>query len=300
MPRTCVMAVKARKSDIQTDPTTWQSLTGRYVPPDGPWGATIVALGESPWTAENAIGKPFQGPSGNLLNSLLMQAGLSRSHLLVHNWWPIYNGRKPAALTVPEREYWCDQLRAWLSGLPNVRVIVPMGNFACYALTGRGGEEIKGIPQDRKIGIDTLRGSMYDWTDSNGRTLRVIPTLHPAHILQGGQSKERRTEGDWKRIAREAEDPVPEPSRLIDIAPKLPMLKSLWEQLQDPETVCSIDVENTSDGLTCCGFSTWGFVAVVLPLYSTELRQTYLPWLTALCASPAQKYLQYVLTDCYN
>src|SRR5574343_2053141 len=123
------MAVRARKADVAVDPTTWQSLSGRYVQHNGPWNARIVALGESPWTSQNAIGKPLHGPSGNQLNSMLMQAGLSRSHLLVHNFWPYYNGSKPAALTVPEREYWCAQLRSWLSGLPNVRVVVPMGNF---------------------------------------------------------------------------------------------------------------------------------------------------------------------------
>lgn len=138
-----------------------------YVPPDGPTDALICGIGESPWTYEKTAGRPFAGPSGNLLNGILMQAGLQRHLINVHNVWPIYDGRKPAALTVEERSHWITKLHEYIASLPAVRVLVPMGNLACYALLGKGGD-IKGIPQNKKVGIMSLRGGIYPYTDLNG------------------------------------------------------------------------------------------------------------------------------------
>jgi len=274
----------------------------RYIHPDGPLDSTIIGIGESPWTSENAAGKPFAGPSGNLLNGWLMQTGLSRSRLLVNNVWPIYDGRKPSTLSIEERTHWITQLHKWIATLPNPRVLVPMGNLACYALLGKGGD-IKGIPENKKVGITSLRGGIYPFTDLNGRILKVIPILHPAHILRGGSGLENRSLRDWRRVAFESTFPEIKASlRHYDIEPNEKDLNRLLQAAFDPSTILNIDLENERTGkhsVICVGFSFDFSRSYTLPLTNKTQITHYLPWIAAICSSPCPKILQYGFHDAY-
>ena len=168
--------------------------TKPHVPDDGSLHAPIVVVGEAPGAHEEREGRPFVGPSGERLAAWWRRVGLERKDCYLTNvlpWRPEVLERVPRE----EIEAAAEALRARLAKC-RARVIVPLGNYALYALTGRGH-----VPWQRstRTGILDWRGSMLS-TTLGDRTLWVIPTVHPAAVLRT-PSWERRALRDWQRIA---------------------------------------------------------------------------------------------------
>lgn len=55
------------------------------VPGEGPVDAEIMFIGEGPGEQEDRSGRPFVGAAGQLLNRLLLQAGLQRADVFITN-----------------------------------------------------------------------------------------------------------------------------------------------------------------------------------------------------------------------
>ena len=55
----------------------------KIVPGNGPRNAKIVIVGEAPGRDEEIFGKPFIGPSGQLLNDMLLRCGINRNECYV-------------------------------------------------------------------------------------------------------------------------------------------------------------------------------------------------------------------------
>ena len=90
-----------------------------------------------------------------------------------------------------------------LAKLSDPWLLVPTGNYALYALTGKG--KVKWHTHDGKetrAGITDWRGSILEYTDLNGRQIKVVPTIHPAATF-----RQPDYEGvcirDWIKIANE-------------------------------------------------------------------------------------------------
>jgi probable DNA metabolism protein len=148
---------------------------------EGPSDAQIVLIGEQPGDAEDLAGRPFVGPSGQLLDNALAAAGLDRKQLYLTNAVKHFSfeprGKRRIHQTPRLSEmYAC---RPWLEAeLKAIRptTIVAMGSTAARALLG---------PQARVMAI---RGRVLEglaWAP------RVIVTLHPSAVL--------RSEGDGER-----------------------------------------------------------------------------------------------------
>ena len=56
-----------------------------FVPGDGPYPTKLMIIGEAPGAEEDRTGKPFQGPSGELLNRFLGLAHVQREDVFVTN-----------------------------------------------------------------------------------------------------------------------------------------------------------------------------------------------------------------------
>ena len=128
--------------------------------------APLMLIGEAPGAREDALGQPFVGRSGQLLDRLLQDVGLNpESDLYICNavkCRPPQNRRpKRAELTA---------CRPWLDrqiDQVNPRVIVLLGATAVESLLG-----IKG-------GMTQLRGQWLSW---DGRD--VMPIFHPSYLLR--------------------------------------------------------------------------------------------------------------------
>lgn len=255
---------------------------------DGSPAARIVLIGEAPGATEEATGRPFTGAAGFKLNEWLTHAGLQRNDLYVTNVYPYRPaGNKIETVHPAELAQWVDQLHQRLAALHDPFVIVPTGNTALKALTG-------------KYGILKHRGSIYAY-EHDGRTTKVIPTIHPAAIFRT-PGWERRCTADWARVSADAlfrELRLPEREHLT--RPSLADVENFVAEVGRSECL-AIDIETPGGQIACVGFAT-------SPAFSLTIPTTHSYWgdslprawdaIRTLCASPVAKALQNGHYDAY-
>lgn len=216
----------------------------QQVPGQGPQHAKMILIGEAPGYNEDREGIPFCGASGYRLNEWLSSVGLGRSTIRIEN---VVEYRPPgneiAAFGKVALEAWMEDLHARLALLTNPWLIVPMGNYALYALTGLG--NVFWHSKDGKNtrpGIMKWRGSILDYTDRRGRVVKVIPTLHPAATFPGrepGPEGELWCKRDWQRIKAELE------FREVRRPEREHLIKPTWHDLADFEALVEKETEHT-------------------------------------------------------
>jgi uracil-DNA glycosylase family 4 len=127
----------------------------------------VVLLGEAPGADEDASGVPFVGRSGQLLDLLLVEAGLPRAMVSVVNVLKCRppGNRKPARLEMANCRGWLDRQLAMLDPL----LVVTLGGTATEAMLGRGSR------------LTQLRGRDHL---VDGRV--VVATYHPSAAIRFG------------------------------------------------------------------------------------------------------------------
>lgn len=107
-----------------------------YVPGLGPTTASIALVGQGPGRIEALTGRPFAGPSGQVLDRWLAAAGIRRKDCWITN---VVQCQLPGDRTPTKRERdYCTARHTYpeLAALPNLRVVVPIGIPAAKALLG--------------------------------------------------------------------------------------------------------------------------------------------------------------------
>ncbi len=141
---------------------------------EGPRDARVMFVGEQPGDQEDLAGKPFVGPSGAMLDSILEKVGIDRSEVYVTNavkhfkWEPRGKRRihsKPSARQVAACKPW---LKAEVEVI-RPDVIVALGATAAQSMLGPS----------------------FKVTRQRGKALRkttwgpcVIATVHPSSLLR--------------------------------------------------------------------------------------------------------------------
>jgi uracil-DNA glycosylase family 4 len=146
--------------------------------------ADLMFVGEAPGAEEDRQGLPFVGRAGQLLNQLLGEIGLSRDDVFIAN---VLKSRPPGNRDPQRTEiaacepYLFEQVR-----LIEPRVVCTLGNFATKLLSGSqaGITRVRGTPQVHDLG---------------GRTVFLLPLLHPAAALRTPAMKEA-LRADFKTI----------------------------------------------------------------------------------------------------
>ncbi|UCC74934.1 MAG: hypothetical protein JSV86_10410 [Gemmatimonadota bacterium] len=140
----------------------------------GPDDAAAIVVGEGPGRNEVEAGIPFVGASGRMLDQALRAVKIERSSLWITN----------ATLCIPPpgagdakkkaaRQCCEPRLHDELRSLPKLPILA-LGGVAAQGFLGD------------KFSISKLAGSVHE-VDIDGRGDRpVIPTIHPAAILRGG------------------------------------------------------------------------------------------------------------------
>ena len=100
----------------------------RMVPGEGNPRASVVFVGEAPGATEDALGRPFVGRAGQLLDELLAEAGLSRSDVWITN---VVKARPPGNRDprATEIAHWMPWLERELA-LIRPSLVVPLGRHA--------------------------------------------------------------------------------------------------------------------------------------------------------------------------
>jgi uracil-DNA glycosylase len=159
----------------------------------------LVLVGEAPGSEEVRLGRPFVGRSGKLLDELLAEAGIQRSHCLIANVFRFqppgnkvdyfFSSKRAAIRNGCEIDEslgrfgssWCKkEYFPEISFLRNIlhqwhpSVVIALGRTPLWALTGENG----------------LLSKAGQWLDCRLLPgVLVIPTFHPSYILRGNWSK---------------------------------------------------------------------------------------------------------------
>lgn len=148
----------------------------KHVYGSGNPNAKLFVLGEAPGPNEEYSGIVFSGASGEILDAMLLKAGISRSEVFVDN---VVTIRPPdnkinrlKELGYSPSDFYPRLFEVIRQIRPNA--ILALGNTPLYALTG-------------KSGISKYRGSIL-WSSTTG--CKVIPTIHPAYLLHGSEGDE--------------------------------------------------------------------------------------------------------------
>ena len=169
-------------------------LDNQAVMGEGLRKSTLMVVGEQPGDQEDLAGKPFVGPSGQLLDRYLVEAGIDRRQVYVTNavkhFKFVWRGKRrlhqsPTAKEIDICRFWLDAERA----LVKPRVILALGASAARGLLGR------------TVSLEAMRGQPHPLDD--GSELWV--TNHPSYLLrlQDGQrhEAERRFAADLAKVA---------------------------------------------------------------------------------------------------
>jgi len=141
----------------------------RVVAGVGPKDAKMFLVGEAPGKKEDEAGMPFVGRSGRFLDSMLVNAGVSRGEVFITNIVRCRppNNRKP---TKKEMEACLPLLMEEIESV-GPKVIVTLGASPLIALTGYIGRlaDVVGEEQPAEFG---------------GITIPVIPCYHPSAAMR--------------------------------------------------------------------------------------------------------------------
>lgn len=168
----------AQKVSVCTD-CALSKTRNNAVPGEGSPVADIMFIGEGPGFHEDRLGRPFVGPSGKFLDTLLEANGLRREHEFIANIVKCRppNNRDPLPSEIEAcRKYIDRQI-----DLIDPKVVVTLGRYSMS----------KFVP-DQTIG--KIRG--------RPRTVRgrqIYPIYHPAAALHNGNLK-KVIEQDFKLI----------------------------------------------------------------------------------------------------
>ncbi len=240
-----------------------------FVPGIGPANAKIAFVGEAPGADEDSSGIPFSGPSGQLLNDLMQQAGTSRNQVYVTNvskYRPPGNDIKQLALIGVDIEEQKKLLYEELLSLRknSLHIIVAVGATAMEALCS-------------EKGITKYRGSILT---SKIDGIKTIPILHPRNILvpkgKGGVEYYYKyiTKLDIQKAVRESQFKENRtPSKMIQIVKSPYQLYKFLEEYKKHDIV-SLDLETHSSVPICVGLAFNNSHAVSVPLFSISTAKS--------------------------
>lgn len=160
--------------------------------------APVLFIGEGPGFSEDRQGEPFVGRSGRLLDKILESIGLSRQTVYITNTvkcHPMKNPQTPDARgndrpPTPEEIAACrPYLDAQIERM-NPRVIVTLGSVATKAMI------------QNEEPISKVRGAFREYVTASGKSVKLLPTFHPAALLRNPDLKKLVWE-DMKNLKKE-------------------------------------------------------------------------------------------------
>ncbi|MFO1068435.1 MAG: uracil-DNA glycosylase [Geminicoccaceae bacterium] len=143
---------------------------------DGNPDSRIMLIGEAPGSEEDRQGKPFVGPSGQLLDRMLATIGLDRTTVWITNviFWRPPGNRAPTGAEIAV----CQPFLERQIELLNPSMLVFVGGIAARALLGKD------------EGVTRLRGHRYAYrADGSAASIPALVMFHPAYLLRSPQNK---------------------------------------------------------------------------------------------------------------
>ena len=167
-------------------------------------GARVLIMGQAPGAEEEAQGRPFVGPTGEMMNSYLHRAGLTRDDCSFDNAircrWRGSNNLPPVGETVIRDAI--DHCARAHGRIPRgTELVVTQGDYACLAATGDGSSTTwRGWLVPHVNGAGHGHHLQEPWVPVPG-SLAVLPTVHLARLFHE-PALGPATRMDWAKIPR--------------------------------------------------------------------------------------------------
>jgi uracil-DNA glycosylase len=146
---------------------------------EGPVGARVAVVGESPGAPDIDSGRPFMGPAGQMLERILGAIGLARADCYLTNTVKMVSAGDE--LTPEVLAFFTPYLHRELA-VVGPAVVISFGNTPTRALLRT------------KKPISQLRGEFHTY----GRA-QLMPTFNPAYLLRD-PTKKREVWEDMKKV----------------------------------------------------------------------------------------------------
>lgn len=243
--------------------------------------ANIFLVGEAFGAVEEKLGEPFRGPAGNILNELLLKAGIDPADCYYSN---IVNQRPPGndlsewipkGIPGPEVMDGIDSLIEEVEAV-NPNLIIPLGNWPLWMFYGQRTNK-----QNEPIGITDYRGYILEARKiCKGR--KLLPTFHPSYYLRGKFGEAGLGIMDFRRASLESRSPsITRKPRQYYIDPQGEEREAIRQRLLSEGDILFCDVEYTGSSLKCVGFA-------VSPDWAVSIKirgQSDLGWCKSLIES---------------
>ena len=149
-----------------------------FVHPDGPLNAPILIMGEAPGFEEAAIGRPFIGAAGSMLERILRRNRLNRGQFRVGNTISCV----PPGMQLEGAPWQHTAIQHCAVHRDKIlneghSVVLAMGATALKTLLGLHGQE--------RIRVEEFHGTVHD--DPEGR-FQIVPTFHPSYLQRGAHN----------------------------------------------------------------------------------------------------------------
>jgi uracil-DNA glycosylase len=145
------------------------------VPGEGNVLSDVLMVGEGPGAREDATGRPFVGPAGQLLTELLQSIGWAREDVFIAN---VVKCRPPGNRTpTPEEAAACAPFLDRQIDLIAPKLIVALGKTAAMRLL------------HTEASLGSLRGQVHRY-----RGTPLVVTYHPAYLLRNLPDKSKAWE----------------------------------------------------------------------------------------------------------
>ena len=149
---------------------------------EGPSNATLMVVGEAPGREEDLTGRPFVGPSGELLTKMLKAIDIDREEVFITS---VVKCRPPKNRTPRAEEIKsCKPILKAQIELIKPKLILALGTVAAHTLLKT---------QER---ITNLRNKLHHLDG-----IKVVVTYHPAYILRFGGIKQKNLKKEaWEDL----------------------------------------------------------------------------------------------------
>jgi uracil-DNA glycosylase len=146
---------------------------------EGPVGARVAVVGESPGPPDIDSGRPFMGPAGLMLERILGSIGLKRDECYLTNTVKFISTGDE--MTPDILSFFTPYLHRELAAA-RPRVVISFGNTPTRALL------------NTKKPISQMRGTFHDFNAA-----KLMPTFNPAYLLRD-PTKKREVWEDMKKV----------------------------------------------------------------------------------------------------
>lgn len=141
---------------------------------DGNTNSKIMIVGEGPGAQEDAVGKPFVGRAGKLLDKMLESIHLNRTKVYISN---VVNYRPPANRRPTEEEItrYLPCLKTHIE-IINPKILILLGSTALKAIIGN---------------IEVISKARGKWFEKEIGTVKpcIMASFHPAFLMRQPEQK---------------------------------------------------------------------------------------------------------------